>query len=89
MLLLIVKLLLMLLRLGNKYNRCEAILRLDARVRLQAAVLRGIRAGFPRVPTCLGLFAVRTGGALLLIGAAVTDVAGTTVYVIAVAHWTS
>lgn len=38
MLLLIVQLLLMLLRLGYEYDRGEAVLRLDTRIRLQAAV---------------------------------------------------
>lgn len=86
MLLLIVQLLLMLLRLGYEDDRGKAVLRLDAGVRLQAAVLGRIGAGLAGMATRLGLLAVRAGGALRLVGAAVADVSRAAVHAAAVAH---
>jgi len=86
-LLLVVQLLLVLLRLGYEDDRGEAVLGLDAGVRLQAAVLGGVRPRLPRVPPgFVPLAAIRAGRALLLVLAAVAQVAHGALHAAAVRH---
>ena len=71
MLLLIVKLLLMLLRFGNKDDRGKAVLGLNAGIRLQTAILGRVGTRFSRVTTSLGLgiFGATTAAATVVAAA--------------------